>query len=342
MESPAYILTSYSRSPISVGTLLGVFVLALLLYFLRRSSSEARGRCIPKFNINARSLRRRKSHGIKEMISVTERAQIFALQQEQQQFSSVKAHRPDTKSTRASIISDVDTLPGLNHQPEILQKGRADIPESSWLLLSPAISDEKVDIETAGRPVTARTSRVTIPSYYYRYYRKYFDRDNYRVQSQYYPEQRLSSGLISYRDRSSSVTQRQSTSKQYEGVSINSEPLVTDKNLYDRDTSGQNELIDQDPRLAYFEFDIHLPHKTNQAILPPPPAARGRRSMDTYRSSQQYHQSRRNQNRQTASSIATVSTAPIFRQHPGEEVDLGLVGRVGRIRSSVLSGLIVR
>lgn len=287
--------------------------------------------------------RRRKSHGIKEMISVTAPTEFSVLQQEQQQLSPVHAYRPDTKSVRSSIISDVDTLPDLKLRPELPQKERAQLPESSWLLLTPDNPDEQIDVETAGRPGTARTSRVTIPSYYYHYYRKYFDRDSYRVQSQYYPESRLSSDLISYRDRSSrtSIYQKQGVSIYHETISTIHKPPVPDKGFIDKDPSEPP--TDQDLNLAYFEFDIHLPDKPKQAILPPPaPAARrSRRSMDTYRSSQKY-QSRKKKNRQTASSIATVSTAPIFRQHPGEEVDLESMGRVGRVRSSVLSALIVR
>lgn len=278
------------------------------------------------------------------MISVNAPTEFSILQQEQQQRSPVQAYHSNTKSARLSIISDVDTLPEPKLGPELPQKDMAKLPESSWLLLSPHNSDEQIDVESAVRPGTARTSRVTIPSYYYHYYRKYFDRESYRVQSQYYPESRLSSDLISYRDRSSgiSIHQRRGTSTNHERISTLSKPLVPDKGFIDKDVSEPS--IDQDPRLAYFEFDIHLPNKPKQAILPPPPASaarKSRRSMDTYRSSQQYY-NRKKKNRQTASSIATVSTAPIFRQHPGEEVDLESMGRVGRVRSSLLSGLIVR
>lgn len=280
------------------------------------------------------------------MISITAPTEFSALQQEQQQLSPVHAYRPNTRSTRSSIISVVDTVPDSKLRPELPQKDRAKFPESSWLSLTPDKLDEQIDVETAGRPSTARTSRVTIPSYYYHYYRKYFDRDSYRVQSQYYPESRLSSDLISYRDRSSRAsiyTKRGTTSTRHQRISTLGKPLVPDKNFINNDEKDPSEPItDQDSNLAYFEFDIHLPDKPKQAILPPhPPLAsrRSRRSMDTYGS---HHQSRKKKNRQTASSIATVSTAPIFRQHPGEEVDLESMGRVGRVRSSVLSGLIVR
>lgn len=288
------------------------------------------------------------------MISITAPTEFSALQQEQQQLSPVHAYRPNTKSTRSSIISVVDTVPDskLQLQPALPQKDRAKLPESSWLSLTPDNLDEQIDIETAVRPSTARTSRVTIPSYYYHYYRKYFDRDNYRVPSQYYSESRLSSDLISYRDRSSraSIYTKRGTSTRHKRISTLSKPLVPDKNSIDNEKDPSEPPKDQDSNLAYFEFDIHSSHKPNQAILPPPPAAaaaarRSRRSMmDTYGSSQQqyYYQSRKKRNRQTASSIATVSTAPIFRQHPGEEVDLESMGRVGRVRSSLLNGLIVR
>jgi hypothetical protein len=274
------------------------------------------------------------------MISITAPTEFSALQPEQQQLSPVPIYRSNIKSARLSIISDVDTVHDLKTRPEIPQKNKPQMPESSWLLLSPDNSDEQLDIETAGRPGTARTSRVTIPSYYYHYYRKYFDRDSYRVQSQYYPESPLSSDLISYRDRSSrtSIYPKRSTSTHHDRISTLSKPLVPEKsNNVNIDSSEP--LTDQDPNLAYFEFDIHLPHKPKQVVLPP--SRRSRRSIDTY-GSQQYQGSRKKKNRQTASSIATVSTAPIFRQHPGEEVDLESMGRVGRVRSSVLSGLIVR
>jgi hypothetical protein len=274
------------------------------------------------------------------MISITAPMEFSALPREQQQLSPVHAYRQNTKSARSSFISDVDTVHDLKPIPELPQKDKPKLPESSWLLLTPDNSDEQIDVETAGRPGTARTSRVTIPSYYYHYYRKYFDRDSYRVKSQYYPESRLSSDLISYRDRSSraSIYQNRGTSTHHERISAHSKPLVPDKSFIDKEPSEP--LTDQDPNLAYFEFDVQLPHKPKQAILPPPPARRSRRSMDTYGSHQD--QSRKKKNRQTASSIATVSTAPIFRQHPGEQVDLESMGRVGRVRSSVLSGLIVR
>ena len=60
------------RLSISVGAFLTAFVLALL-YIRRRPNSQVRNWCFPKININTRfgleKLRRRKSHGIKEMIS---------------------------------------------------------------------------------------------------------------------------------------------------------------------------------------------------------------------------------------------------------------------------------
>lgn len=282
------------------------------------------------------------------MISITAPTEFSALQQEQQQLSPVHAYRPNTKSTRSSIISDIDTVRELKLRPALPQKDETKLPESSWLSLTPDNLDEQIDVETAVRPSTARTSRVTIPSYYYHYYRKYFDRDNYRVPSQYYPESRLSSDFISSRDRSSRTsiyTKRGTSTRRHERISTLSKPFVPDKNFTDNEKDPSEPPTDQDSNLAYFEFDIHPPNKPKQAILPPPAAARrNRRSMDTYRSSQQqyYHQSRKKRNRQTGSSIATVSTAPIFRQHPGEEVDLESMGRVGRVRSSLLSGLIVR
>ncbi|KAE8552037.1 hypothetical protein EYB25_005928 [Talaromyces marneffei] len=335
------------------GVIVGVVVFAfigafvfVLLYLRRRPGSQTRNWCFPKVNINKKlrteKLQRRKSHGIKEMIRISASTEFSALQPEQQQWSPVHVYRPNLKSARSSTISEVNTVTDPKTRPGLPQKYRAKFPESSWLTLTPNNLDRQLDVETAGRPATARTSRVTIPSYYYHYYRKHLDQDSYRVQSQSYPESQFSSDLMSYRDRSSrgSIYQKRGNSTHHERTPTLSQPLVADRNFINDDKNPSKPPADLDPNLAYFEFDIQLPHKPKQAIHPPS-SRRSRGSMDTYESYIQY-QGRRKKNRQTASSIATVSTAPIFRQHPGDEVDLESLSRVGRARSSLLNGLIIR
>ena len=89
------------------------------------------------------------------------------------------------------------------------------------------------------------------------------------MQSQYYPESRLSSDLISYRERSSraSIYQQRGTSTHHERISAHSTPLVPHNSFIDKEPPEPP--TDQDSNLAYFEFDIHLPHLTNKLFSPP-------------------------------------------------------------------------
>ncbi|EED14852.1 hypothetical protein TSTA_043270 [Talaromyces stipitatus ATCC 10500] len=276
-------------------------------------------------------LSRRRSRGVQEIIGTSKRP--FATQPEQSP-SSVPSFPLKTETSQSIITNDNEiSTDYTNNQTELPRKKQ--FPESSWLILSPSKSDDQTNIETISRPETARTSRVTIPSYYYQYYRKYFDRDNYRVQSQQYPESRFStsrdSDMISF-GRPSMVL----SSYQKRGTFSTIRPAssVTSKTL-SQNYKDPLTPMSADPNFAYFEFDVHVLQKPKQVVVP----ARRNKSMDT--NDESIIQRDKKNGHAPAASIATVSTAPIFRQHPGDEVDLESAARVGRVRSSLLNGLIV-
>lgn len=259
-------------------------------------------------------------------------------------FNSPMSHRPIAPQARFSkgeikqMNQSVEIAPGalstassfpIQSQPQPPQTlNKAMLTESSWLLLSPSDDSDSLN-ETSRTPTIstinlksevqtlARSSLVTIPSYYYNYHRKYLSQANSRAQSQYYPE---------------SIDKRTLASQE---SGLNSSKDIhkwADSHIREAKQPNANSLYLEDDDK---DIDIHafyrLPTQPSEAAFP---AAKRNRNL---------HGSRhKHKKRHTVSSIATVSTATIFKQHPGDEVDLGSSSRVGRIRSSLLSGISVQ
>lgn len=246
-------------------------------------------------------LRKRKSLGIKEIISIETPNKSVSQKQEHPlpQPPYMTTPPPPVLSKTPTITSPRSTVQLAETSPQVLEKQQINPMQSSWLLLSPNEPDDQADAKTIHSRGTNRTSMVTIPYYYYRYYNEFINRDNNRIQSQQFPPQKRPPPL--------------------RPVSSISKSLL-------EDPKSSSILSDQDPRWGYFEFDLHVLQQPKEVVLPPRRTSRSGNAAAVDK----------RKKRQMNLSIATASTAPIFRQHPGEEVYLDSVNSHRRARSSFL------